>query len=95
MPRKKVKKKNKKQLQDSLVLTNFVYAAVVAAVLSELDKKNKKTTLKAFLCGQYYLALLPTGLGKSLVKYCGVWWLTTGQRHVANVTPNTNRKLRA
>lgn len=66
-------KEEKETTADLLVLTNFIYAAVVAAVLWKLDKKNKKTTLKAFLCGQHYLALLPTGLGKSLVKYCGVW----------------------
>lgn len=53
-------------------------------------KKNKKTTLKAFLSGQHVLTSLLAGLRKNLVNHCSASWL--GQWHVA---PCANTKPEA
>lgn len=53
---------------------------VVAAVSSQLDGvftfKEQRPAIKAFLRSEHVFALLLTGLGNSLDKYCGASYLS-------------------
>lgn len=71
--------------------------AATAAVLSEPDsifpfEEEQRTTLKPFLGGEDVLSLLPTGIGRSLVKHRRALWVATGRRRTSR-PDGTNRKL--